>query len=251
MSELLIIIIVIASLVLILTFLLSFIVKKTNNLMKNVFVDRMSEFDFLLEDKEKKVDELNDNIKKKTEIIQELEEKVKGLKSDSIAKKDDMVMPKFTDFEDGNILYNYKVIKRSFNYNPVDVLNKFISNNSKDDILAYETIKRIRSYFSFDVIYKIGLYQPNEQLDIIKSLLDEKEFSIIEECIPKGKFNLKKFVDKLDEQIIKKDPIIKVLVSNESENYNNLDKNVVTIYDSKITEGFKIVYKGVIYDYSI
>ena len=250
MSELLIIIIVIASLVLILTFLLSFIVKKTNSLMKNIFVDRMSEFDFLLEDKEKKVDELNDNIKKKTEIVQELEEKVKGFDNNDVVKKDDMVMPKFTDFEDGNIFYNYKVIKKSFNYNPVEVLNKFLSNNN-DDIIDYETIKKIRSYFTFDALYKIGLYQPNEQLDIIMSLLDENEISIVKEYLSKENFNLKKFIDKLDELIIKKDPIIKVIVSNENENYNNLDKNIVTIYDSEITEGFKIVYKGVIYDYSI
>ena len=251
MSELLIIVIVIASLVLILTFLLSFIVKNTNNLMKNVFVDRMSEFDFLLEDKEKKVDELNDDIKKKTEIVEALEEKAKEFDNNDKVKKDEMVMPKFTDFEDGNIFYNYKVIKKAFNYDPVEILNKFLSKNKGEEIEEYEILKTIRNYFSFDVIYKISLYQPNEQLEIIKSLLSDKEFSIIEEYVPKGKFNLKRFVDKLDEQIIKKDPIIKVLVSSEDMNFNNLDKNIVTVYDSKITEGFKIVYKGVIYDYSI
>ena len=185
MSELLIIIIVIASLVLILTFLLSFIVKNTNNLMKNVFVDRMSEFDFLLEDKEKKVDELNDDIKKKTEIITQLEEKAKEFDTSESVKKDDMVMPKFTDFEDGNIFYNYKVIKKAFNYDPVDVLKKFISKNNASEIEEYKMLKIIRSYFSFEVIYKIGMYQPSEQQEIIKSILtkDEEKISVGEKRI--------------------------------------------------------------------
>ena len=251
MNELVIIIIVIVALALILTFLLSFIVKNTNNLMKNVFVDRMSEFDFLLKDREEKVDELNDDIKKKTQIVQELEDKAKEFNNNDKVKKDDIVMPKFTDFEDGNILYNYKVIKKSFNYDPLEVLNRFLSKNKEEEIEEFEILKKIRSYFSFDVIYKISLYQSNEQREIIKSLLSDREIKLIENYFEKEKFNLNKFVAYLDNSIIKKDPTIRVLVSNEKTNFDSLDKNIITEYDNKITEGFKIVYKGVIYDYSI
>ena len=219
--------------------------------MKNVFVDRMSEFDFLLDDKEKKVDELNNDIKKKTEIINQLEEKTKEFENNATIKKDDVVMPKFTDFEDGNILYNYKVIKKSFNYNPLSVIKQFLSKSKADEEKEFNLLKTIRSYFSFDVIYKISLYQSNEQYEIIKSLLNEEETNLLKKYLIKENFNLNKFVEILDGLIIKKNPTIKVLVGNEKWNFNNLNKNIVTEYDSKITEGFKIVYKGVIYDYSI
>ena len=92
MNELVIIIVVIAFLSIVLTFLLTFIVKKTNALVKSIYVDRMSEFDFLLDDKEKKVNELNDDIKKKQELITQLEEKSKEYSNNSNEKKDEVVM---------------------------------------------------------------------------------------------------------------------------------------------------------------
>ena len=33
--------------------------------------------------------------------------------------------------------------------------------------------------------------------------------------------------------------------------FNDLHKNIETIFDEKMTEGFKVEYKGKIYDYSI
>ena len=250
MSELLIIILIISFLALTLTFLLGFVVKKTNSLMKNVFVDKMSEFDFLLEDKEKKVDELNDDIKKKAEIITQLEEKSKGFSGPDTVLSNEVVMPKFTDFEDGNIFSNYKVIKEKFNYDPTTLIKQLISKNNNNDFNRYNVLKKIRSYFTFDVIYRISQYQTSEQYEIVTSLLSKEELSCLGE-IDKEHFKLKKIIDKIDGEIIKTDPLIRVLVGDERKNYDSMDKSIVTEYDKNITEGFKIIYKGVIYDYSI
>ena len=42
-----------------------------------------------------------------------------------------------------------------------------------------------------------------------------------------------------------------VYTGEKNKDYNYLHNQIKTIYDNKITEGFKIVYKGVVYDYSI
>lgn len=252
MSELVIIIIVITFLSLVLTFLLTFIVKKTNSLVKSIYVDRMSEFDFLLGDKEKKVSELNDDIRKKQKLITQLEEKTKEYDDYDGEKKDEVIMPRFIGFEDTSTFNSYKVIKEKFNYDPTDVIKTFILKNSNsNDSDDYRVLTEIRSYFTFDVIYKIGLYLKEEQYEIVTSLLNNNELSRVKGCLNKNKFDLKKFIEELDNLIIKFDPKIRVLVGNKNSNYDYLDKNIITTYDSKITEGFKIVYKGVIYDYSI
>lgn len=251
MNEIVIIIIVIAFLSLVLTFLLTFIVKKTNGLVKSIYVDRMSEFDFLLGDKEKRVNELNDDIKKKTELISQLEEKAKEYIDNDNVKKDDVIMPKLVGFEDTSTFNNYRVIKEKFSYDPTDVIKDFILRNSNNDINEYQLLKEVRGYFTFDVIYKIGLYQPHEQYEIVTSLLNNNELNRLKEYLNKDKFDLKKFIEELDELLVKTDPEIKVLVGDKDSNYDNLGKNVTTCYDKKITEGFKIIYKGVIYDYSI
>ena len=251
MNEIVIIIIVIAFLSLVLTFLLTFIVKKTNGLVKSIYVDRMSEFDFLLGDKEKKVNELNDDIKKKTELISQLEEKAKEYADNDSIKKDDIVMPKLVGFEDTSTFNNYRVIKEKFSYDPTDVIKRFVLKNSNDDIHEYQLLKEVRGYFTFDVIYKLGLYQPHEQYEIVTSLLNNNELNMLKDYLNKDKFDLKKFIEELDNLLTKTDPEVKVLVGDKNSNYDDLGKNVTTCYDKKITEGFKIIYKGVIYDYSI
>ena len=65
------------------------------------------------------------------------------------------------------------------------------------------------------------------------------------------KFNITNFINKLDILILKNDPSILIYTGNEKDNFNEINENITTIYDKKITEGFKIVYKGVVYDYSI
>lgn len=251
MSELLIIIIVIGFLVLILTFLLSFVVKRTNVLMKDIFIDKVSEFDYLIGDKERKVDELNEDIKKKSKEISDLEAESQKYNGNNNNSSNEVVLPKYTDFEDGNIFSNYKIIKEKFNYNIKDILTNFIAQNKQERNDDYELFCRMRGYFTFDVIYKLSLYQNNEQFDIVMDLLDDKEKKLLTKEFNEDNFDLRKVVDYLDENVIKTSPVIRVLVPNENDNYDSLDNSIVTMYDDKITEGFKIIYKGVIYDYSI
>ena len=75
--------------------------------------------------------------------------------------------------------------------------------------------------------------------------------NLVEKIIETNKFSVSGFLKKLENLIIKNNPKINVYVGNEEENYDNIADNVRTIYDSNIVDGFRIEYKGTIYDYSI
>ena len=62
MNEIILAIIVVLILLLILVCLFLFTIKRVNILVKKIFVDKLQEYDFLIEDKEKKVEELNKDI---------------------------------------------------------------------------------------------------------------------------------------------------------------------------------------------
>ena len=94
-------------------------------------------------------------------------------------------------------------------------------------------------------------YQVEEQKLIINELLSPDEKEVLANLINKKKFNIVKFLSELDALILKSNPEIKVFVGSKNESYNHLNENIITIYDDSITEGFKIVYKGIVYDYSI
>ena len=94
-------------------------------------------------------------------------------------------------------------------------------------------------------------YQVEEQKLIINELLSEEEKNVLSKLINKKKFNIVKFLGELDDLILKSNPEIQIYIGNKNDNFNHLNENITTIYDDKITEGFRIVYRGIVYDYSI
>ena len=55
----------------------------------------------------------------------------------------------------------------------------------------------------------------------------------------------------MDELILKTSTLVKVYVGDKKENYDDISDKVKTIFDDKIVDGFKIEYRGIVYDYSI
>ena len=86
---------------------------------------------------------------------------------------------------------------------------------------------------------------------IVNELLNNEERLLIKNLNLKGKFNIRTFLEVLDRRILEYNPEIKVYVGDKKENYDNINENVKTIITKDIAEGFKIEYKGIIYDYSI
>lgn len=219
--------------------------------MKDNFIDKLTEFDFLIDNKEKKLEDLNNNILEKENTINELEKSAENNSYQNTTDSEDVVLPKYADFEDGNLLSGYKVIKENFNFDVKKIINDFIKNNIKDNDTNFELYKKIKSYFLYDVIYRIATYSPEEQSIIVSELLQEDERECIKDLLDTKRFNINKFIDKLDNLIMKTDPEIKILVGDKNSNYDYIDTNIKTIYDENITEGFKIIYQGIVYDYSI
>lgn len=254
MNEIVLAIIVVAVLLIILAIIFLFTVKRVNILVKKVFVDKLQEYDFLIEDREKKIEELNENIEIKKNEEKELEDLINKLKAKSEEFEDEnieVVMPNGADYEDGNLLENYKKIKEGFNFDYDEKIKSFIDTEVTDENENYNVYVNIRNYFSHKAIYKISTYNNNEQRIIVEGLLTNEEKELVKKLIDVSKFSIVKFVNRLDELIKNSDPKIYIYVSDKKLKFNELHKNIETIYDEKMTEGFKVEYKGKIYDYSI
>lgn len=253
-SEILLAIAVVLVLLILLVFIFIFTVKRVNNLMKKTFVDRLQEYNYLIDDKEKKIELLDKSIDKKTKTYAKLEREVdeleKSLENVEEVKKEHIILPTDADFEDGNILSGYKKIKDGFSFDVETKIKEFLET-IKGLENNYDLYCNVKSYFSHSSIYTIMTYQSNEQKLIISELLNENEKEVLKDLLNKKKFNVVKFLGDLDELILKSDPEIRVYIGNKNENFNYLNKNITTIYDENITEGFKIIYKGIVYDYSI
>lgn len=254
MAEIIIAIIVVGVLLGILVILFVATSRRVNVLVRNIFVDKLQEYDFLIDNKEKKIDDLNNTIDKRKKSYFKLEEEINELGKKKIDKEEivvtEVVLPDQADFEDGNILSGYKKIKEGFNFEAEEIINRFLAEKYIEDN-NYYLYTKVRSYFDYNSIYKIMTYQTNEQKIIINGLLDDNEKQLLDKLLNVKKFNIISFIDKLDNLIMKSNPEILIYVGDETKNFNYINSNIKTIYDKEITEGFKIIYKGVVYDYSI
>ena len=91
MNEIILAIVVVVVLLVILASLFLFTVRRVNILVKKIFVDKLQEYDFLIDDKEKKIEELNGNIEIKKNEEKELEDLIKKLKEEYGIKPDSIV----------------------------------------------------------------------------------------------------------------------------------------------------------------
>lgn len=254
MNEIILAIIVVLILLIVLACLFLFTVKRVNVLVKKIFVDKLQEYDFLIDDKEKKIEELNGNIEIKKNEEKELEDLINKLKieAEDFKKEEvDVVMPKGADYEDGNLLENYKKIKEGFSFDYEEKIKKFLESEVTKDDGKFNVYLNIKNYFSHKTVYKISTYGSNEQRIIVNGLLTEDEKNLVKDLLDTSKFNIVKFINKIDDLIKNSDPKIYIYVSDKNMKFNDLDSNIETVFDEKLTEGFKVEYKGKVYDYSI
>ena len=134
-------------------------------------------------------------------------------------------MPKGADYEDGNLLENYKKIKEGFSFDYEEKINEFIAAEVTEEDSNYNVYMNIRNYFSHKTIYKISTYNNNEQRIIVEGLLTDDEKKLVKELIDVSKFNIVKFTNRLDELIKNSDPKIYIYVSDKNLKFNDLHKN--------------------------
>jgi len=254
MTEIGIAILIVGLLLLILAILFIFTVKRVNTLVKKFFIDKLQEYDFLIEDKEKKIEELNKEIDTKRSEQDELEIKIGKLqakKDEYLEEKNEVVMPGGGDFQDEKMLERYKKIKQGFAFNYETKIKEFLASDHITYDENYQKYVCVRKGLTHKIIYKISTYSPEEQKLIINDILKEDAKELLKDLLNVRRFNIINFITKLDELITNSNPKIYIYVSNQNMNFNHLSKNIETVYDEKLTEGFRIEYKGKIYDYSI
>ena len=252
MNETIVIILVEAIFLVIIAFILYVTTKKINLLLKKIFVGNLKEFDYLVEEREKKTTELNEEIYKKSVELKRIEEEIENteINENTNDVSNNSVVVNNIDFEDDDVIQKYKDIKESLNFDRKAKILQFIEEHKPVKEVNYDTLNRVRSYFTYDVIFRLSSFDNKTQLELIQELLTPEEYEIVSEYIGK-RFKIEKFINRLDNYLSIHDNYVYVYVGNKNENYDGLNEFVRTKYDKHITEGIRIVHKGIIYDYSI
>ena len=223
-------------------------VSKLGDDSKRYYVNKLSEYDKLIDDKEKVLNILNEEIKNKKVEAESIKSIVKNEGIDFDVDIIDILSR--TKYQDTDILELQRTINEKFNYNYEKIVEEFIS---KVDLTKnYNFCKRYRKKFTNSKIYEYKTID-NDELDRrLKEDLSAKEYEIYE--LYKSthlKFNFDEYLSFLDELLILNDPHIIVYVGEKNISYNRLGKYVNTKYDPTIYKGIKVLFRSKMYDFSL
>ena len=237
----------------ILIFLMFLVLKRTvrivNAQTKSYFVNKLQGYDDLIESKEQKLHEIQEQIRDKEKRINE--EETNPVVNTGYAF-DTNVIDLFneTKYQDKSILELNKKIDENFVVNYEELIKDFLTlcNDNKD----YDFCVNLRGKFSSDIIYKLKSMMPSDRELELKNILDNKEYKVYEAFkLMTVENTIDNFIDYLDQLVDLNDPKVKILVGQKQENYDHLSDYIETIYNEKIYRGIKIVYRRKIYDFSL
>ena len=233
------------SLIGLMVFSMFFILKKTairlNSQAENYFVHKLRVYEQMLKEKE----ETNQN---QNEIKEELEVTTATLPKENVTS--DLTIPEYRNEE---FLDEFKKVQETFVIDSKKIVSDFIREKTNKDLLDnYKVLKNIRKLFTEQVIYEMLTLSKKQQFELVLDSMDSKQISWMNDYMKNKKdFDLLKFVDDLDYYIRKLDPTVIVKTGNKSDNFNNIDSNIKTVFEEKIHLGVIIIYQDKMYDYSI
>lgn len=237
----LIVIVIIILLTIIMFVLLKKIVKLINEQSKLFFVMKLQSYDELIDEKEKKLEKLEN--KEKEEILKKEELDIESI---------NVVIPQESPkYEIEGLVEVIKKIEKEFNYDSKKIVLYYVELSKREDLFYYNNLLEIKNKLDQYGLFNIITKDENKQNKIFESLgiTDTRIFSLYK--FNYNTLNINNFMKVLQNEIKKNDPTIYVYVGDETENYNEIANNVKTCFEKTIIKGIKVKYKNILYEYSL
>ena len=253
------------------------IIKRMDDNAKKYFVNKMQGYDYILEEKQDKLEKIkaeitqleesNKNILKSTDDDEEFNEEIhKSEKHQKKYEKDeDILLRRETneqinynlnvpDYRETQFFNNYKEVRQAFTINNEKIIKDFIAKhkNLKEE-KEYKALKKLRGKFDQDTIYGCLTLDKKEQKELLDEALTatEKKLVKLKELSEYPNFSVETLVKYIDDRTEEIDPTVYIYTNVLDKKYEDIDKNIVNKQYNNMSEGIIIKYRNKIYDYSI
>ena len=253
------------------------IIRRMDDNAKKYFVNKMQGYDYILEEKQDKLEKIkaeitqleesNKNILKSTDDDEEFNEEIhKSEKQQKKYEKDeDILLRRETneqinynlnvpDYRETQFFNNYKEVRQAFTINNEKIIKDFIAKhkNLKEE-KEYKALKKLRGKFDQDTIYGCLTLDKKEQKELLEEALTatEKKLVKLKELSEYPNFSVETLVKYIDDRTEEIDPTVYIYTNVLDKKYEDIDKNIVNKQYNNMSEGIIIKYRNKIYDYSI
>ena len=259
MIELIVVAVVLIIIMLVFVFILfKNILKSMNENAKKYFVNKLQDYDYILEEKQTKLEKIREEInefeehKNILDNTEEVEMKVKSkIEEQPKEIKYDLKTPEYRETQFFN---NYKEVKKIFSVDNERIIKEFIDEHKNEkENKEYKALKKIREKFDQDAIYGCLTLKPYDQIQILDEVLTATEKKLIKfnEIKDDNKFNIKNFIKSIEQRMENLEPTIYIYTNGLDKRYDLIDNNIIMKQYNNMSEGIIIKYRNKIYDYSI
>ena len=237
------VIIVLFVLTLVMVLLLKKIVKEINHQSKEYFALKLQDYDDLVEEREKRLIELE----KSKERIR-LEEEGDNFQNVAVV----CVSDKLPEYQVDGLLQKLKTIDEEFDLDNDKIVAMFLRENQiEENDRIYLELVSLKQYIGQYEIYRKLSEDKHLLLELIQKLSPSSREKIEKYYLGTKRFSVNDFLEYLEVEIRKSDPVIYIEVGDKDLNYDQLDRRIKTIYNDKIYKGIRIRYQDKLYDYSL
>lgn len=157
-------------------FMFKNLVKRINNSTKKYFLDKLQDFDYIIAEKEKEIEILSEQIKRLNQA-KESGENGEIVEIPVMKKPEEKIVYDIPtpEFRETGFFKNYKGLNKEFNVDEEKILKDFIKVHEKDDTTEYKELSAFSELFTQNAIYESLTLTPEEQLDLVKSVLTTKK----------------------------------------------------------------------------
>ena len=236
------VIIVLFVLTLVMFLLLKKIVQEINHQSKEYFALKLQDYDDLVEEREKRLIELEKN----KERIR-LEEEGDNDKEASVV----CVSDKLPEYQVEGLLQKMKIIDEEFDLDSDRIVKLFLQENQlRENEEIHQELLALKKYLGQYEVYRKISADKQLLFDIIKKL-SPASLKRINQYPLASRFTINDFLEYLEVEIRKSDPVIYIEVGDKDLNYDQWDTRIKTVYNDKIYKGIRIRYQDKLYDYSL
>ncbi len=266
MIELIVVAVILIIIMLVFVFILfKNIIKNINVNAKKYFVNKLQNYDYLLEEKQTELDNIKvklDEIESQKNILdknndKELYNNIKQSQKakDKVDKEIDLQFDlKTPEYRETQFFNNYKEIKKIFTVDNENIIKDFIKEHKNDnEIVEYKALKDLRSKFDNNSIYGCLTLDRKDQISLLNEVLTDTEKKLVhfDKMIQSNKFNIKELIKYIEQRLEEIDPVIYIYTNGLDKRYDLIDENIVMKQYNNMSEGIIIKYRNKIYDYSI
>lgn len=258
-------------------FILKNVIKRINDSAKRYFIEKLQEYNYLIDEKEEKLNNLrsqiikqeknnvklhleDDSVEELNIFTPDIERKLEEMKMFKerleIKKVNDLIYDIPTpEYREESFFNTYKELRKNFKIDNEKIIREFLdSHQEKQEDKKYQALKKFRKQFTDKAIYECLTLSNEEQFSLINEVLTKQVSKIMnfeEKFTNPKQFVITDFINEIDEKIKEYNPNLYVYVGQEAQNYDDIDKRIKTKFYKNMSEGIIIYYKGKIYDYSI